>query len=215
MTHLKELFPPQSTYSISEALCTDFPDFIPHHEVIFLGINDLFQTKIQSLSTSDQAYLDKLKGGSKDDKAIAAEIARWHNQTEFAKGCVDGVENNALCHRMLLMLNNVPTDAKENRKQITKDKEAEDYDDIYESSDEYKFVQLDYNLQTFGGSTSDPGAIENLMKAEAENMKKLLDSNKCSWRFHLIYAALLGRITLDSALVQQQIDLGMVCLNIT
>eukprot|EP01084_Bolivina_argentea_P186062 320767_1 len=192
-------FPPQQTLSIKETISTDLPEFIPHYEVIYMGISDLFRNKLASLTPSDQSYLDSLSSSSDNDKAIASEIALWHNQSEYAAQCVGDVDNNALCHRMQLML----TRKGEDRKQIKGDDAKS-----YEINDEYKFTLLDYNLQTFSGATSDSNAIDVLLKTELNNMNNLISNGNCNWRFHLLYAQLLCRVSLDSNAVQQQIDLA-------
>ncbi len=40
-------------------------------------------------------------------------------------------------------------------------------------------------------------------------MNNLISNGNCNWRFHLLYAQLLCRVSLDSNSVQQQIDLGI------
>ena len=197
MSNLSLLFPPQTTLSIKETISTEFPGFLPHEEVIFMGISDLFETQIGSISLS---YADKLKGSNENDKAIAAEIARWHNQIDYAKGCVADIENNGLCKRMQLMLENV----KEKRAALSED-EAK----AFEKDDEHKFVLLDYNSQTFTVATADSDAIDQLLKGTCDGMQKILSGGNCSWRSHLIYASMLARITLDATAVQQAIDQGM------
>ena len=198
MANLSLIFPAQATLSISESINTDLPGFIPHEEVIFMGISDLFETQIKSISLS---YCDKLKSGSPDDKAIASEIARWHNQIDYAKECVNEIENNGLCKRMQLMLEKVGPD----RTAI-----AGDECKAFDKDDEHKFVLIDYNLQTFSVGTGDSNAIDELLKKECESMKQIISGGKCSWRAHLIYAKLLCRITLDGKAVQEQIDLGII-----
>eukprot|EP01084_Bolivina_argentea_P187340 322725_1 len=161
MSNISLIFPPQQTLSIKETINTDLPEFIPHYEVIFMGISDLFRSKLQSLTPSDQSYLDSLKSSSDNDKAIASEIALWHHQTDYALQCVTDIENNALCKRMQLML----TKTGEDRKQIKRCRHAQPF----ERDDEYKFVLLDYNFQTFSGSTADSNAIDVLLKTELNN----------------------------------------------
>ena len=196
MANFQLMFPKQQTLSISETINTDFPEFFPHHEILLLGISDLFESKLSSLAGI--SYLDSLKSGNNTNKAIAAEIALWHNQRKYAEECVADIEDDALCKRMQLMLN-------EEKKQI-KDDDAKAFD----SSDEFKFVLHDYNLQTFSGSTSDPKAIEDLLrKAKKLQMKPLIEGGKCSWRCHLIYAELCYRTSLDNQLVDEQIAAGV------
>eukprot|EP01084_Bolivina_argentea_P209944 357504_1 len=168
-------FPPQQALSITETLPANLPQFVPHEEIIFIGISDLFSHRLTALSASDQSYLDSLKSSSDTDKAMASEIAHWHHQIDYAKQCVEEIEGNALCKRMQLMLN-------EERKQI---KEGDAQYDAFQQDDEHKFVLLDYNLQTFSGSTSDAKAIGNLLQKEAQNMQNLLAHNTCSWRCQL------------------------------
>ena len=198
MANIPLVFPPQQTLSIKETISTDLPGFIPHEEVILMGISDLFETQIGSISLS---YCDKLKGSNENDKAIAAEIARWHNQIEYAKGCVADIENNALCKRMQLMLEKVGED----RKAITGDDCK-----AFEKDDEHKFILLDYNSQTFSVATADSDAIDQELRKTCESMEQLLSGNNCSWRSHLVYAVMLARITLDTTAVQKQIDQGII-----
>jgi len=198
--NVRLLFPPQQTLSIKKALNTALPDFIPHAEIIFMGISELFESHLTSFDTS---FLNKLKAGSDDNKALAAEVARWHNQLDFAKECVQDVDN-ALCKRMHLMLDRIA----DKRVPLTDDEKK-----AYERDEDHQFVAIDYNFQTFNASTSDPNDTEAFIKQACDDMGKLIATDKCSWRFHLIYAAVLSRTTLDTKAVQHQLDLAQTKLN--